>query len=374
MGNKCSSPAPVKPARVHNNHGTLPDEKAAAVEFTVTKGGDAATKADNIATTEDASATKHCAEVKAGGNETTIAVESEATNTSPAEQHVLEGSMADGQRYQYVEDLFSVYNMTEAIGRGLDAIVFRAVPVNVIRNEPQSVAVKVLQKSRLLSMEARKLSKLRNELSIWQNLSHPSIIHLYRVVEVQEACCLVCELAKMELFDALQQVEALSEHECKLVMAQITSGLSYLHLRHHVVHRDIKSANILCMHERLTEAGCIKLADLGFAVRVSDHSACELEDNCGTLGDTPQSCAKTCSHESPGRTPSTTPRPSTAGALGCVMYECIAGEPFWADDDVIQVHLILRSCLEFPKDVFGTISDEAIALMTGLLCPDPKSA
>ena len=38
MGNKCSSPAPVKPARVHNNHGTLPDEKAAAVEFTVTKG------------------------------------------------------------------------------------------------------------------------------------------------------------------------------------------------------------------------------------------------------------------------------------------------------------------------------------------------
>ena len=313
--------------------------------------------------------------MKAGGNETTIAVESEATNTSPAEQHVLEGSMADGQRYQYVEDLFSVYNMTEAIGRGLDAIVFRAVPVNVIRNEPQSVAVKVLQKSRLLSMEARKLSKLRNELSIWQNLSHPSIIHLYRVVEVQEACCLVCELAKMELFDALQQVEALSEHECKLVMAQITSGLSYLHLRHHVVHRDIKSANILCMHERLTEAGCIKLADLGFAVRVSDHSACELEDNCGTLE---YYAPELCENMLARITREDTIYYSTAvdcWALGCVMYECIAGEPpFWADDDVIQVHLILRSCLEFPKDVFGTISDEAIALMTGLLCPDPKSA
>ena len=61
------------------------------------------------------------------------------------------------------------------------------------------------------------------------------------------------------------QVNALSEGDCKLVMAQVTSAMAHLHVKLKVAHRDLKSANILCCHPRTTEPGCIKLADFGFA-------------------------------------------------------------------------------------------------------------
>ena len=77
--------------------------------------------------------------------------------------------------------------------------------------------------------------------------------------------CVACELAAEELFDRLFTIERFPEADCKLVGAQIVAGLSHLHLTHLVAHRDIKSANILCKHDRPTELGCIKLADFGFA-------------------------------------------------------------------------------------------------------------
>ena len=52
---------------------------------------------------------------------------------------------------------------------------------------------------------------------------------------------------------------------------------------HRVAHRDIKSANILCLHERPTDCGAIKLADFGFAVEVESVAHASLKDNCGTL-------------------------------------------------------------------------------------------
>ena len=60
-------------------------------------------------------------------------------------------------------------------------------------------------------------------------------------------------------------------------------------------------------------------------------------------------------------------------SLGCVMYECIAGDPpYWSEDDAEQVGLILRpERLQFPQALFGNISQEAIDLLMGLLQPDP---
>lgn len=55
------------------------------------------------------------------------------------------------------------------------------------------------------------------------------------------------------LFRSLRQ-----EDEIAIFMSESLKGLDYLHKERHIIHRDIKSGNIL-----LTEDGQIKLADFG---------------------------------------------------------------------------------------------------------------
>ena len=56
--------------------------------------------------------------------------------------------------------------------------------------------------------------------------------------------------------------------------AEVARGMDYLHKRR-VVHRDLKAANLL-----LDDAGCVKIADFGFAQLVPRST--KLSEPCGT--------------------------------------------------------------------------------------------
>lgn len=56
---------------------------------------------------------------------------------------------------------------------------------------------------------------------------------------------------------------ALSENFCRYVCQRTLMGLKYLHDRH-ILHRDIKSDNILVSMD-----GAIKLADFGYATQLT---------------------------------------------------------------------------------------------------------
>ena len=108
--------------------------------------------------------------------------------------------------YERVDAIDALYRFGECIGRGLDSVVFKGANVaestakametceagcgsldgrlssaSERQSRAGSVAIKVLQKRRLLNKEGRKMHKLRMELSIWQKLRHPSIIALQAV-------------------------------------------------------------------------------------------------------------------------------------------------------------------------------------------------
>lgn len=58
-----------------------------------------------------------------------------------------------------------------------------------------------------------------------------------------------------------------SENICKYVLMKTLEGLHYLHERH-IIHRDIKSDNLL-----MNVKGEVKLADFGYAVQLTEQRA-----------------------------------------------------------------------------------------------------
>ena len=68
------------------------------------------------------------------------------------------------------------------------------------------------------------------------------------------------------LLDALtHQQQPLSEAQVAAVMAGTLCALQHLHQECHMLHRDVKAANLL-----LTAGGSLKLADFGVSVQLSN--------------------------------------------------------------------------------------------------------
>uniref|UniRef100_A0A8C9MYC9 non-specific serine/threonine protein kinase n=1 Tax=Serinus canaria TaxID=9135 RepID=A0A8C9MYC9_SERCA len=107
---------------------------------------------------------------------------------------------------------------------------------------PQSVAIKIIDKSQL---DAVNLEKIYREVQIMKMLDHPHIIKLYQVMETKSMLYLVTEFAKNgEIFDYLASHGRLSEAEARRKFWQILSAVEYCHSRK-IVHRDLKAENLL---------------------------------------------------------------------------------------------------------------------------------
>ncbi|XP_042175771.1 serine/threonine-protein kinase SIK2 isoform X2 [Oncorhynchus tshawytscha] len=118
------------------------------------------------------------------------------------------------------------------------------------------VAIKIIDKTRL---NPSNLEKIYREVQIMKLLNHPHIIKLYQVMETKDMLYIVTEYAKNgEMFDYLTSNGRMSEDEAQKKFGQILTAVDYCH-RHHIVHRDLKTENLL-----LDANMNIKLADFGF--------------------------------------------------------------------------------------------------------------
>ena len=90
---------------------------------------------------------------------------------------------------------------------------------------------------------------------------HSNIIRMYGVLFQQKACLIVTELVKDgSLFDFIHKDKKIPSPEQRMYwMKDIALGMEFLH-DHHIVHRDLKSANVL-LGDRMTA----KLCDFGTA-------------------------------------------------------------------------------------------------------------
>lgn len=136
------------------------------------------------------------------------------------------------------------------------------------------VAIKIVRKDFLDSKPSLR-RKMRREISVLKLLSHPNVMSLIDVFEIETHLFLVMEFVHgLELFEFLVRRGALPPNEALAFFHQIICGLEYCH-RRLIVHRDLKPENLL-----LDRQLRLKIADFGMTSLNPPGSL--LETSCGS--------------------------------------------------------------------------------------------
>ena len=201
------------------------------------------------------------------------------------------------------------YAIERELGAGGMATVFLA---HDIRHD-RKVALKVLRPelSAILGAE-----RFLHEIKTTANLQHPHILSLFDSGEADGVVFYVMPYVEGEsLRDRLTREKQLPVEDAVRIACEVADALDYAH-RHGVIHRDIKPENIL-LHD-----GRVQVADFGIALALSRSDAGTRLTETGMSLGTPHYMAPEQAMGEREITPK-----ADIYALGCVLYEMLAGEP-----------------------------------------------
>jgi len=237
---------------------------------------------------------------------------------------------------QVIADRFEVERL---VGSGGMGEVFRARD----RLTGGAVAIKVLHSS------SRDAERFRREGQLLAEVAHPRIVKYvgHGVVEGVRPFIAMEWLEGEDLGERLAR-SGLGLHETLTLMRRVAEGLAVLHERG-IVHRDIKPSNIFLPAGNVDQA---KLLDLGVArllhtTRPSTRSGIMV----GTPGYMAPEQARG-NREIDAR--------ADVFSLGCVMYECLAGRPAFAGDNIAA--LLAKILLESPLGLLEVGIDVPVPL------------
>lgn len=171
------------------------------------------------------------------------------------------------KRKSYTRDLPN-YRLGKTLGVGS----FAKVKLAVHNLTGIKVAIKILDHQTLDETETM---KVRREINIMRQLSHPHIVRLFEVIETATNIYMVMEYMNAgELFYYITEKGRVHEDEARHFFQQIISAIEYCH-RHMVIHRDLKPENLLLDSKRN-----VKIADFGLGNIT--HDGHFLKTNCGS--------------------------------------------------------------------------------------------
>jgi serine/threonine-protein kinase len=211
------------------------------------------------------------------------------------------------------------YAVESEIGRGGMATVFLAADLKHHRQ----VAIKVLDPELAAAVGTERFSR---EIEIAAMLDHPHILPVYDSGEADGLFYYVMPRVDGEsLRDRLEREKQLSVEEALRITREVADGLQHAH-EHGVVHRDIKPANIML------SGGHARIADFGVARAIEDAGGSRVTAQGLAVGSPAYMSPEQAAGEDADNR-------SDIYALGCVVYEMLAGEPPFTGP---TAHAILR--------------------------------
>ncbi|MFE4423429.1 serine/threonine-protein kinase [Streptomyces sp. NPDC056817] len=220
------------------------------------------------------------------------------------------------------------------------------------------VAVKLLLAG---GVDPTAAARFHQEAQTTARLSHPNVVAVYDFGQADGRLYLVMEMVQgHSLAERLASGRPLTPHEVAAIGSQTASGLAAAH-HQGIIHRDIKPANLLQVQD-----GTVKVVDFGIA-RLADDTAAALTSAGMIVG--------TVSYLAPERALGKDAGPaSDMYALGCVLYELLAGHPpFCADTPTALLYQHVQETPLPPHSVGAELPVELEQLVLALLAKEPES-
>jgi serine/threonine-protein kinase len=226
------------------------------------------------------------------------------------------------------------YRLFASLGQGQMGLVFRAER----ETDGESVALKILRDEladdelyrRRFQREARIASELVNE-------------HVVPVVDFGEASgrlyIAALYVRGASLSTRIASEGTLSLAEALRLVTELADALEALHAGG-LVHRDVKPANVM-----VDEQGAAALTDFGLARSVADTVLTKTGVVVGTVDYLAPELIRGQQAD----------HSSDVYALGCLLYECLAGAPPFADKAFVET--LLAHVQDEPRDLSELRSD-----------------
>ena len=218
------------------------------------------------------------------------------------------------------------YEVGNLIGRGGMADVYEGVDTRLGR----TVAIKLLKAD--LANDPNFEARFRQEAQASARMAHPTIVRVYDAGEdvtvdsngnTNRHPFIVMEYVNGKLLRDLLHERRLTLQEAIDFETGVLTALEFSH-RAGIVHRDIKSANVM-----ITEAGQVKVMDFGIARAVSENSA-TVAHTSGIVG--------TAQYFSPEQAKGESVDARTdLYSAGVLLYEMLAGRPPFKGESAVSV-------------------------------------
>ncbi|KAI0316253.1 kinase-like domain-containing protein [Amylostereum chailletii] len=241
------------------------------------------------------------------------------------------------------------YEFGEVLGEGSYSTVMHVTH----RTTRQEFAAKILDKGHLKRHDKLQTALAEKNTLIRLGSGHPGIVRLHSAFQDEWSLYFVLDLARNgELQSRISRMGSLSTACARYYTAQVVDALDYMHSRG-VIHRDLKPENLL-----LDDAFRIKVTDFGTGKLINVAAEPATKTFVGTA-----------QYVSPELLEANeTSKSSDLWALGCVLYQMIAGRfAFQGLSEYLTWQKIKHLEYSFPEG----FDEQAKDLVRRLLVRDP---